>query len=58
MCIERIDKSMEITIKFNDTKLSMIRIWNYNKGRTYRAKCVRNIEIVLDTDSIFSGEIK
>ncbi|CAD8183635.1 unnamed protein product [Paramecium pentaurelia] len=58
MCIERIDKSMEITIKFNETKLSMIRIWNYNKGRTYRAKCVRNIEIVLDTDSIFSGEIK
>ncbi|CAD8126525.1 unnamed protein product [Paramecium sonneborni] len=58
MCIERIDKNMEITIKFNETKLSMIRIWNYNKGRTYRAKCVRNIEIVLDTDSIFSGEIK
>lgn len=45
MCVERLSKNMEIKIEFKETKLSMIRIWNYNKGRTYKNKCVRNIEI-------------
>ena len=58
MCLERVSKNMEIRIEFKETKLAMIRIWNYNKGRTYKNKGVRNIEMLLENDYIFSGEIK
>lgn len=64
MCLERIEKNMEIKLKFKETKIAMIRIWNYNKGRTYRNKGVRKMEILIGMDSsdsvdaIFNDEIK
>lgn len=30
----------------------MIRIWNYNKGRTYINKGVRNLEILLENFTV------
>jgi len=36
----------------------MIRIWNYNRSRIH-CKCgVKDIEITLDMQTIFKGEIK
>lgn len=50
MCLERVEKNMEIKLKFKETKIAMIRIWNYNKGRTYRSKGVRKMEILIGMD--------
>ncbi|CAD8210054.1 unnamed protein product [Paramecium octaurelia] len=64
MCLDRIDKNMEIKLRFKETKIAMIRIWNYNKGRTHRNKGVRKMEILIGMDSsdsvdpIFYDEIK
>ncbi|CAD8210251.1 unnamed protein product [Paramecium pentaurelia] len=64
MCLERIEKNMEIKLKFKETKIAMIRIWNYNKGRTHRNKGVRRMEILIgmdlsdQVDPIFYDEIK
>jgi len=64
MCLERVEKNMEIKLKFKETKIAMIRIWNYNKGRTHRNKGVRKMEILIGMDSsdsvdpIFYDEIK
>lgn len=35
MCLEKINKNMEIKIEFKECKISMIRIWNYNKARIH-----------------------
>ncbi|CAK81218.1 unnamed protein product (macronuclear) [Paramecium tetraurelia] len=64
MCLERVDKNMEIKLRFKETKIAMIRIWNYNKGRTHKNKGVRKMEILIGMDSsdsvdpIFYDEIK
>eukprot|EP01063_Lacrimia_lanifica_P006965 TRINITY_DN14412_c0_g2_i1.p1 TRINITY_DN14412_c0_g2~~TRINITY_DN14412_c0_g2_i1.p1 ORF type:complete len:826 (+),score=273.30 TRINITY_DN14412_c0_g2_i1:108-2585(+) len=37
--------------------LSMVRFWNYNKGRTHASRGVRDVTISLNGDLIFAGEI-
>ena len=45
-----------ITIKFSEpTTLSMIRIFNYNKSRTYAHRGVRSCRILLDDAVIYAG---
>ena len=39
-------------------KIALIRVWNYNKSRTYASRGVREMQILLDGNLIFSGEIK
>ncbi|XP_045523373.1 katanin-interacting protein-like [Pieris brassicae] len=39
------------------TKLALLRIWNYNKSRIYSARGVRLVQIKLDDQVIFQGEI-
>lgn len=50
MDLGRIGKSMEVKFEFPEQKISMIRVWNYNRGRIYNSKCVRQLEILLDGD--------
>ncbi|XP_075421388.1 katanin-interacting protein isoform X2 [Ascaphus truei] len=38
-------------------KVAMIRIWNYNKSRIHSFRGVKDIEILLDDEIIFKGEI-
>jgi len=38
--------------------LSMIRVWNYNKSRLHSSRGVRDMEILLDGEPIFVGEIR
>ncbi|KAJ0174511.1 hypothetical protein K1T71_009619 [Dendrolimus kikuchii] len=39
------------------TTLALLRIWNYNKSRIYSTRGVRLVQIKLDDQIIFSGEI-
>jgi protein JBTS26 len=49
-----------ITIEFDEeTTVSMIRVWNYNKSRIHSYRGARYVEISLDSCGyIFKGEIK
>ncbi|GMH53703.1 hypothetical protein TL16_g01506 [Triparma laevis f. inornata] len=48
-----------VKVKLNErAKVSMIRIWNYNKSRIHSYRGVRYVEIKLDGDIIFKGEVK
>lgn len=51
------DHTIKIDFQTNIT-ISMIRIWNYNSGRTHASRGVRYIEITLDNKYIFKGDIK
>ena len=42
----------------NETTISMIRIWNYNKSRIHSHRGARYVEILLDNQIIFKGEVK
>ena len=39
------------------TSLSLIRIWNYNKSRIHSYRGAKDLEITLDSNLIFKGEI-
>ncbi|KAF9799613.1 hypothetical protein SFRURICE_018800 [Spodoptera frugiperda] len=39
------------------SRLALLRIWNYNKSRIYSARGVRLVQIKLDDQVIFHGEI-
>ncbi|XP_059048687.1 katanin-interacting protein-like [Achroia grisella] len=39
------------------TRLALLRIWNYNKSRIYSTRGVRLVQIKLDDQVIFHGEI-
>ncbi|CAK1555599.1 unnamed protein product [Leptosia nina] len=39
------------------SKLALLRVWNYNKSRIYSARGVRLVQIKLDDQVIFQGEI-
>lgn len=41
-----------------DTTLSMIRIWNYNKSRIHSYRGVRGVRISLNGVVIFEGEVR
>ncbi|XP_028178401.1 protein KIAA0556-like [Ostrinia furnacalis] len=41
----------------NCTRLALLRIWNYNKSRIYSTRGVRLVQIKLDDQVIFHGEI-
>lgn len=43
---------------FNAVRLSMLRIWNYNKSRIHSFRGAKEIEISLDSEVIFTGEIQ
>eukprot|EP01105_Mastigella_eilhardi_P004514 TRINITY_DN1601_c0_g2_i1.p1 TRINITY_DN1601_c0_g2~~TRINITY_DN1601_c0_g2_i1.p1 ORF type:complete len:1195 (+),score=273.20 TRINITY_DN1601_c0_g2_i1:2-3586(+) len=48
-----------VTMRFRQPiSLSMIRIWNYNKSRIHSYRGAKSIEIELDKELIFCGEIK
>lgn len=40
-----------------NTTISMIRIWNYNKSRVHSTRGVKDLEIYFDDVKIFQGEI-
>lgn len=47
-----------ITLTFTESlRIAMIRIWNYNKSRIHSFRGVRFVDITLDDDFIFQGEI-
>ncbi|XP_078346621.1 katanin-interacting protein-like isoform X3 [Oculina patagonica] len=47
-----------ITITFVDSlRIAMIRIWNYNKSRIHSFRGVRYVDISLDDNLVFQGEI-
>lgn len=47
-----------ITLTFAERlKIAMIRIWNYNKSRIHSFRGVRFVDITLDDNLIFQGEI-
>lgn len=35
-----------------------MRIWNYNKSRIHSFRGVKSIQVKLDNEIIFSGEVK
>lgn len=41
-----------------ETTVSMIRIWNYNKSRIHSYRGARYVEISLDGEPVFKGEVK
>ena len=48
-----------IGIRFDaPTTLSMIRVWNYNKSRIHSYRGARYVEMALDEQCIFKGEIR
>ncbi|KAM5330805.1 katanin-interacting protein isoform 2-T2 [Glossophaga mutica] len=51
-------KSHFIAVDFaHPCHVALIRIWNYNKSRIHSFRGVKDIEILLDTQCIFKGEI-
>ncbi len=56
---ENNDAIASVTLTFQrPLTLSMIRVWNYNKSRTYSSRGVRWCRMYLDDVPIFEGEIK
>ena len=51
------EHSITITLD-NETRLSMLRLWNYNKSRTHSYRGVRRLRIKFDENVIFEGEIR
>ena len=48
-----------ITVEFaRATTLSMIRVWNYNESRTSVSRGARHVEICVDENPVFRGEIR
>mmetsp|Transcript_13961 Transcript_13961/g.16857 ORF Transcript_13961/g.16857 Transcript_13961/m.16857 type:complete len:874 (-) Transcript_13961:312-2933(-) len=51
-------ESHTITVNFNGpTTVSCIRVWNYNKSRIHASRGARYVEMHLDNQKIFAGEI-
>ncbi|XP_045428482.1 katanin-interacting protein isoform X3 [Pipistrellus kuhlii] len=51
-------KSHSVSIDFSHPcHVALIRIWNYNKSRIHSFRGVRDVEILLDAQCIFHGEI-
>ncbi|CAD8165981.1 unnamed protein product [Paramecium octaurelia] len=52
-------KINKITIDLNDKKkISMIRIWNYNKSRIHSFRGAKDISLFFDNQIVFRGDIK
>ncbi|XP_058252111.1 katanin-interacting protein isoform X2 [Hemibagrus wyckioides] len=51
-------KRCEITLDLGEMqRLAMIRVWNYNKSRIHSFRGVREVDMLLDGQRIFKGEI-
>ncbi|XP_047667249.1 katanin-interacting protein isoform X3 [Tachysurus fulvidraco] len=51
-------KQCEITLDLGEVqRLAMIRVWNYNKSRIHSFRGVREVDMLLDGQMIFRGEI-
>lgn len=51
-------KSHSITMDFmQPCQVALIRVWNYNKSRIHSFRGVRDVEMLLDGQCIFKGEI-
>ncbi|XP_036159031.1 katanin-interacting protein isoform X3 [Myotis myotis] len=51
-------QSHSISIDFSHPcHVALVRIWNYNKSRIHSFRGVRDVEILLDAQCIFNGEI-
>lgn len=51
-------KSHSITVDFmQPCQVALIRVWNYNKSRIHSFRGVRDVEMLLDGQCIFKGEI-
>ena len=42
----------------DETTLSMIRFWNYNKNRAHSYRGVRDVRVIFDSTVIFEGEVR
>eukprot|EP00727_Mastigamoeba_balamuthi_P006009 m51a1_g2027 putative long-chain-fatty-acid-- ligase (1959) ;mRNA; r:1299220-1309113 len=52
-------KSHTITVDFDGrVTLSLLRFWNYNKSRIHSYRGARDVEVTLDGEVVFRGEIK
>lgn len=52
-------RSHTITVDLErKTEISMIRVWNYNKSRLHSSRGVRDLEVFLDGQAIFTGEVR
>eukprot|EP00929_Paragymnodinium_shiwhaense_P020879 TRINITY_DN13777_c0_g1_i1.p1 TRINITY_DN13777_c0_g1~~TRINITY_DN13777_c0_g1_i1.p1 ORF type:complete len:1653 (+),score=426.78 TRINITY_DN13777_c0_g1_i1:112-5070(+) len=52
-------KEHTITVDLEySTEVAMIRVWNYNKSRLHSSRGVRDLEILLDGEPIFAGEVR
>lgn len=50
--------SIQICITFNNTiRLALLRFWNYNKSRIYSYRGIKTVQVSLDDQIIFKGEI-
>jgi len=50
---------VSLTIRLDaPTQISMIRIWNYNHSRVHATMGVRELQMMLDGMTIFSGEVR
>ncbi|XP_060778741.1 katanin-interacting protein isoform X3 [Neoarius graeffei] len=53
-----VGKRCEITLDLGEMQhLAMIRVWNYNKSRIHSFRGVRDVDMLLDGQRIFRGEI-
>jgi len=46
-----------VVLPHDGTRLSLIRVWNYNNGRVHTNRGARLVEITLDDQHVFRGEI-
>lgn len=49
---------LTLQVHFNSTiQLALLRVWNHNKSRIYWDRGIRDVELFLDQELIFRGEI-
>lgn len=49
-------QKLELVVYFNkDTVLGGIKLWNYNKSILDYTKCVKEVEIILNDDTVWNG---
>lgn len=55
---DKINLPITLKIYFNSIiQLALLRIWNHNKSRIYWDRGIKDIQLFLDQEMIFQGEI-
>src|SRR6218665_233408 len=56
--LNRRSMPLQIVIEFKQSvQIALLRVWNYNKSRIHSFRGVKNVQMRLDDNPIFSGEI-